>query len=117
MIDLARFLPAQCQIVLFSATYKDEVREFAERVVPNANMISLKREELSVDAIKQLYLDCPSADAKYDVLCSIYGLCNIGQSIIFCHVRLVIMMMIDGSAAIPPTRLPHECNRMDIRLQ
>lgn len=62
------------------------MRLFAERVVPNANMISLKREELSVDAIKQMYLDCPDAESKYEVLCSIYGLCNIGQSIIFCHV-------------------------------
>jgi superfamily II DNA/RNA helicase len=84
-----RVLPHDCQVVLFSATYKEEVREFAERVVPNANMISLKREELSVDAIKQLYLDCPNAESKYETLCSIYGLCNIGQSIIFCHVRIL----------------------------
>jgi ATP-dependent RNA helicase DDX19/DBP5 len=85
-----RFLPSTCQNVLFSATYKDDVREFAERVVPNANLITLKREELSVDAIKQLYLDCASADHKYNTLSSIYGLCNIGQSIIFCHVSIAI---------------------------
>ena len=86
-IENGRMLPPTCQNILFSATYKDEVRMFAERAVPNANMISLKREELSVDAIKQLYLDCPNEDAKYEALCSVYGLCNIGQSIIFCHVR------------------------------
>ena len=86
-IRIKRLLPQQCQVVLFSATYREDVRLFAERVVPNANMISLKREELSVDAIKQLYLDCNSEEQKYQTLCDIYGLCNIGQSIIFCERR------------------------------
>lgn len=86
-IRIKRFLPEDCQLILFSATYKDAVHEFAERVVPNANMISLKREELSVDAIKQLYLDCADAHKKYETLVAVYGLCNVGQSIIFVHRR------------------------------
>ena len=87
-IRVKQFLPKQCQIVLFSATYRDDVRQFAERVVPHADMISLKREELSVDAIKQLYLDCQQSNVdRYQILCDIYGLCNIGQSIIFVERR------------------------------
>ncbi|KAI3643036.1 hypothetical protein MP228_001223 [Amoeboaphelidium protococcarum] len=86
-IRVQRFLPPSTQVVLFSATYRDDVRRFAERVVPNANMIQLKREELSVDAIRQLYLECQNSNHRYQVLCDIYGLCNIGQSIIFCGRR------------------------------
>eukprot|EP00158_Paraphelidium_tribonemae_P004356 Partr_v1_DN26710_c0_g1_i4_m9129 putative ATPdependent RNA helicase len=86
-IRIRRMLGANCQVVLFSATYRDDVRMFAERVVPDANMIQLKREELSVEAIRQLYLDCQNEEQKYETLCNIYGLCNIGQSIIFCHTR------------------------------
>ena len=80
-------LPQNVQTILFSATYKDDVRAFAEKVVPEANLISLKREELSVEAIKQLYIRCDSQENKYETLCAMYGLLNVGQSIIFCHVK------------------------------
>lgn len=44
------------QIVLFSATFADVVRNFAVRFAPNANEIRLKQEELSLDAIKQFFM-------------------------------------------------------------
>ena len=80
-------LNQQCQFVLFSATFPDEVREFGYRVVPNPNEITLKREELSLDAIKQFYMDCKSFEHKFQILSQIYGLLTIGQSIVFCHTK------------------------------
>lgn len=56
---------------------------------PAANEIRLKKEELSVDAIQQLYMDCADEDAKFDVLVELYELMTIGQSIIFCRVSSV----------------------------
>jgi ATP-dependent RNA helicase DDX19/DBP5 len=79
-------MPKACQLVLFSATFTDQLREFAARFAPNANMISLKQEELSVDGIKQFYMDCSNERHKVEVLCQIYGLLTIGQSIIFVRV-------------------------------
>lgn len=78
-----RSLPAACQLVLFSATFPDEVRQYAERFVPNPNEIRLKHEELNVEGIKQLYMDCDSQEAKYDVLVNLYSLLTIGASIVF----------------------------------
>ncbi|CEP15675.1 hypothetical protein [Parasitella parasitica] len=75
------------QIVLFSATFPDHVRKFATKFAPDANEITLKREELSVDAIKQLYMDCDSVEDKYEKLCRIYDLLTVSQSIIFCKKR------------------------------
>ena len=49
-------------------------------------MISLAQEELSVDGIKQFYMDCQGEDHKLEVLSAIYGLLTIGQSIIFVRV-------------------------------
>ncbi|KAJ3046919.1 RNA helicase required for poly(A+) mRNA export [Rhizophlyctis rosea] len=80
-------MPADCQIVLFSATFSQTIRTFAHRVVPNANLISLKQEELSVDGIKQFYMDCKNEDHKVDVLIAIYGLLTVGQSIVFVRRR------------------------------
>ncbi|TFY76666.1 hypothetical protein EWM64_g7345 [Hericium alpestre] len=75
------------QIVLFSATFPDNVRAFANKIAPNANKIELKRNELSVESIRQFYMDCKSEEHKYDVLVSLYQLLTIGQSIIFCQHR------------------------------
>ena len=70
-------------MVLFSATFPTEVREYAERLVPDANSLELKQEKLNVDGIKQLYMDCRSEQHKFEVLCELYGLLTIGSSIIF----------------------------------
>ncbi|KAI9490069.1 P-loop containing nucleoside triphosphate hydrolase protein [Zychaea mexicana] len=75
------------QVVLFSATFPDHVRRFATRFAPSANEISLKREELSVDLIKQFYMDCDNQEHKYDVLCNLYDILTVSQSIIFCAKR------------------------------
>ncbi|ODV78511.1 DEAD-domain-containing protein [Suhomyces tanzawaensis NRRL Y-17324] len=82
-LRVKRVLPKQAQLVLFSATFPDEVRKYAEKFVPKANSLELKQEELNVDAIKQLYMDCDSVNHKFEVLCELYGLLTIGSSIIF----------------------------------
>jgi len=84
---IMRSLPKECQIVFFSATFPENVRAYAGTVAPNANMISLKREEISVDSIKQFYMDCKNYQQKSETLCNIYGLLTIGQSIIFVRER------------------------------
>ena len=74
------------QIILFSATFPDHVRSFASKFAPDANKIELQQEELSVDGIRQFYMDCKDENHKYDILVSLYQLLTIGQSIIFCQV-------------------------------
>ena len=88
-VRVKKTLSKSCQIVLFSATFPKVLQEFAQKFAPNANMISLKQEELSVDGIKQFYMDCKNEDHKTQVLCAIYGLLTIGQSIIFVRVRFL----------------------------
>ncbi|KAF9052433.1 DEAD-domain-containing protein [Hymenopellis radicata] len=75
------------QIILFSATFPDHVRNFADKFAPKANKIELRREELNVESIKQFYMDCRDAEHKYDILVSLYSLLTVGQSIIFCQHR------------------------------
>ncbi|RCK64448.1 ATP-dependent RNA helicase DBP5 [Candida viswanathii] len=82
-VRVKKLLPKTTQLVLFSATFPTEVRNYAEKVVPNANSIELKQEDLNVDGIKQLYMDCDSEKHKFEVLCELYGLLTIGSSIIF----------------------------------
>jgi ATP-dependent RNA helicase DDX19/DBP5 len=79
-------LPQTLQILLFSATFPDEVLRYAANFCPNANEIRLKRDELTVSGIKQMYMDCPGGDGKYDTLAHLYGLLTVNSSIIFVKV-------------------------------
>lgn len=86
-MQIKKRCPLDTQILLFSATFNPIVQEFATKVAPTANEIALKREELSVDAIKQFYMRCKSPEHKLQVLSSIYGLLTVGSSIIFVGTR------------------------------
>lgn len=79
-------LPVNIQTVLFSATFPDHVIEYASKFAPGANQITLRHDELTVEGIKQLYLDCHNEDNKFEVLLKLYGLMTIGSSIIFVKV-------------------------------
>jgi ATP-dependent RNA helicase DDX19/DBP5 len=84
-------LPQSIQTVLFSATFPPQVLQFAQMFAPNANMITLKADELTVDGIKQFFFDCDSEETKYDTLVKFYGLLTISSSIIFCKVCALVL--------------------------
>lgn len=75
------------QILLFSATFPDLVMKYAQQFAPGANEIKLRRDELTVGGIKQMFMDCQGDEEKYNTLASLYGLMTIGSSIIFVKVR------------------------------
>ncbi|WWD19833.1 ATP-dependent RNA helicase DBP5 [Kwoniella shandongensis] len=81
---IKRMLPPNVQNVLFSATFNDQVRSFAETFAPEANQLFLKLENVTVDAIKQLYMECNGEEGKFDALSALYDCMSIGQSIVFC---------------------------------
>eukprot|EP00117_Sycon_ciliatum_P020924 scpid49735/ scgid18499/ ATP-dependent RNA helicase DDX19A; DDX19-like protein; DEAD box protein 19A len=78
---------ASTQFMLFSATYDDDVMGFAQRIVSDPIVIKLKRQEESLDNIRQVYIECRNELEKYEALSNIYGLVSIGQAIIFCPSR------------------------------
>ncbi|KAI4887931.1 hypothetical protein NFI96_022448 [Prochilodus magdalenae] len=88
-IRIQRMLPKDCQMLLFSATFEDSVWKFAERIVPDPNIIKLKREEETLDTIKQYYVLCNNKEDKFSALCNIYGAITIAQAMIFCHTRRI----------------------------
>lgn len=82
-MEIRKKLPRTCQMLLFSATYPQRVRKFAAAVAPSAARITIKREDLTLDNIYQFTMVVNSEPEKFDTLTNIYGLLNIGQSIIF----------------------------------
>lgn len=94
-------LPLTCQMLLFSATFEESVWNFARRIVPDPNIIKLKREEETLDTIKQYYVLCNSKEEKFQALCNIYGAITIAQAMIFCHVSLAAESKLSGLRTVP----------------
>lgn len=84
---IRRALSPDCQILLFSATYDDEIRRFASDIVPNAVEIHLKREEQSLVNIRQFYVVTKTEEDKYRALANLFGTISIGQTFIFCQTK------------------------------
>jgi ATP-dependent RNA helicase DDX19/DBP5 len=76
------------QILLFSATYSKEVLDLATRIVPKPFVrLTLQRKDLSLDIIKQYYVQTKDEKEKYSVLASLIGYLPNGQMIIFTQTR------------------------------
>uniref|UniRef100_A0A1A9X3F0 RNA helicase n=1 Tax=Glossina brevipalpis TaxID=37001 RepID=A0A1A9X3F0_9MUSC len=86
-IRIRKELSCKCQMLFFSATYQKEIMDFARYIVPSPNVIQLKREEQTLDNIKQYYVRCRSPEDKYKLIENLYGNIIIGQAIIFCRSR------------------------------
>ncbi|EUC51158.1 hypothetical protein COCMIDRAFT_80259 [Bipolaris oryzae ATCC 44560] len=80
-------LPKDIQTVLFSATFPPNVIAYAKRFAPNANTLTLAHEELTIEGIKQLYIDIDKDNDKYATLLKFYGLMTQASSIIFVRTR------------------------------
>ncbi len=75
-------------MLLFSATYDEEVMKFAESIIPDPIIIRLRREEESLENIRQFYVICTGMEQKFEALSNMYGVISIGQCIVFCHVSI-----------------------------
>ncbi|PHH84277.1 hypothetical protein CDD83_2210 [Cordyceps sp. RAO-2017] len=84
---LKRMLPEHVQTLLFSATFPDKVNSYASKFAPNAHTLKLQRSELTVKGISQMFIDCPDEQKRYDILCKLYGLMTVAQSVIFVKTR------------------------------
>lgn len=86
-IRIKKLLNPDCQLLLFSATYETHLMRFATNIVSDAVMIRLRKDQESLNNIKQFYVECKSAAKKYEALANIYGALTIGQTMVFCHTR------------------------------
>mmetsp|Transcript_19739 Transcript_19739/g.33913 ORF Transcript_19739/g.33913 Transcript_19739/m.33913 type:complete len:470 (+) Transcript_19739:42-1451(+) len=87
-IRIRKAMPRSCQMLLFSATYADHVAQFAAKMAgTETNVIKVKREQLSLEGVKQMFIDCQRPERRFTILSDMYALLTIGQSIIFVNTR------------------------------
>lgn len=86
-VRIKKQLPASTQVLLFSATYADDVKRLAEKVAPDANQITIEKETLSLDKVQQYFIDAGSSNARYDIVNEIYDTLQLGQTLMFVETR------------------------------
>ncbi|PWZ58611.1 DEAD-box ATP-dependent RNA helicase 38 [Zea mays] len=57
-----------CQVLLFSATFNDRVKDFVTKVIRDGNQIFVKKEELTLEKVKQYKVQVPDESAKIEVI-------------------------------------------------
>ena len=85
--EVFQLLPASVQVVLISATLQSEVLDVANNFMRDPIKILVKKDELTLEGIKQFYIDVEQEEFKFDVLCDLYNSLSITQAVIFCNTR------------------------------
>jgi len=85
--EIFQYFNESVQIALFSATMPEEMFELTEKFMNNPKKILVKKEEVTLEGIKQFYVELEKDAYKYDVLCDLYETINITQSIIYCNTK------------------------------
>jgi len=85
--DVFRFMPNEIQVVLLSATMPADVLEVTQRFMRDPIRILVKKEELTLEGIRQFYVQVEREEWKLDTLCDLYETLTITQAVIFCNTR------------------------------
>eukprot|EP00928_Gymnodinium_smaydae_P100727 TRINITY_DN994_c1_g1_i7.p1 TRINITY_DN994_c1_g1~~TRINITY_DN994_c1_g1_i7.p1 ORF type:complete len:414 (+),score=122.36 TRINITY_DN994_c1_g1_i7:75-1244(+) len=85
--DIFKCLPPNVQVCLFSATMAPEILDLTTKFMRDAVRILVKKDELTLEGIRQFYVAIEKEEWKVDTLCDLYETLTITQAIIYCNTR------------------------------
>ena len=93
--EIYRYLPPNTQIILVSATLPPEVLEITTKFMTEPVRILVKRDELTLEGIKQFFVAVEKEEWKFDTLCDLYDTLTITQAVIFCNTKRKVDWLTD----------------------
>ncbi|XP_049617666.1 eukaryotic initiation factor 4A-I [Syngnathus scovelli] len=85
--EIFRKLNETIQVVLLSATMPADVLEVTKKFMREPIRILVKKEELTLEGIRQFYVNVEKEEWKLDTLCDLYETLTITQAVIFINTR------------------------------
>merc|ERR1711935_84164 len=85
----------EIQVILLSATMPEEVLEVTSKFMRDPIRILVKKEELTLEGIRQFYISVEREEWKLDTLCDLYETLAITQSVIFANTRRKVDWLTD----------------------
>jgi len=80
-------LPPNIQFGIFSATMPSDIVELSNKFMTHPEHILIKKEEQTLQGIKQYYIIAKNDDEKQHILMKLYSKITVAQTIIFCNSR------------------------------
>jgi len=96
--DIFKTLPPNVQVCLFSATMPPEILDMTTKFMRDAVRILVKKDELTLEGIRQFYVAIEKEEWKLDTLCDLYETLTITQAIIYCNTRRKVDFLADQMA-------------------
>jgi len=93
--DIFQALPSSIQVGLFSATMPPDALDLTRKFMREPVRILVKKEQLTLEGIKQYYVNVEKEEWKLDTLCDLYDTLNITQCVIFCNSRRKVDWLTD----------------------
>ena len=89
--DIFRFLrDTDLQVALYSATMPREFFDISKKIMRDPKKILVKTEQLTLEGIKQFYVNVERNEFKFDTLGDLYDLISVAQSIIYCNSKKMV---------------------------
>uniref|UniRef100_A0A672P6F0 RNA helicase n=1 Tax=Sinocyclocheilus grahami TaxID=75366 RepID=A0A672P6F0_SINGR len=85
--EIFQKLTTSIQVVLLSATMPVEVLDVTTKFMREPVRILVKKEELTLEGIRQFYINVEKEEWKLDTLCDLYETLTITQAVIFINTR------------------------------
>uniref|UniRef100_A0AAR2IJV0 RNA helicase n=1 Tax=Pygocentrus nattereri TaxID=42514 RepID=A0AAR2IJV0_PYGNA len=85
--EIFQKLSSEIQVILLSATMPQEVLDVTSKFMREPVRILVKKEELTLEGIRQFYINVEKEEWKLDTLCDLYETLTITQAVIFINTR------------------------------
>jgi len=82
--DVYRYLPPGTQVVVVSATLPPDVLELTTKFMTDPIRILVKRDELTLEGLKQYFIAVEKEEWKFDTLCDVTPISHIPCHPILC---------------------------------
>jgi translation initiation factor 4A len=97
--EIFQHLNNKVQVCLFSATMPEEILEISQRFMRNPVRILVKKDEITLEGIRQFYVAVEQEAWKLETLCDLYETLTITQSIIYCNLKSRVDWLKDRMSA------------------
>jgi len=83
--NIFQYFNNDIQVILVSATLPDSINSIIDKIMRNPIKISVKREMLTLEGIKQFYIAVDDDRQKYATLKDLFSYLSVSQCIIYCN--------------------------------
>ena len=87
IMDIYEYTPEKTQFAIYSATMKPDILKLSDKLMSNPVKLLIKNEELTLEGIKQFYIEVESEFNKFEVMSELYHTLTIAQSMIYCSTK------------------------------